>query len=172
MSSSGMRQPDPPQPDPPQPDPWQGPASEPRRPSEARGSQRGVWPVTIGVAWQMALLVGIVDFVFEVRRVFQTLQEAGSNEPELMAAGIWTALLPVYLWGLAGTPGLLITAVAMLRSSYRPRWLFWTSVGFALLYLPIVPLGTGAAILLLVTVLAKRSEFFPATRAASAAPRA
>ena len=155
-----------------QPDPWQSPASELRRPSETRRLRKGAWPVAIGMAWQMAILVGIVDCVSRVVWVAQTLQEAGSNDPKLMAAGIWAALVPVFLWGQAGAPGLFVTAVAVLRSDYRPPWLFWSSVGFSLLYLLIVPLGTVGAILLLVAVLAKRSEFFTTTRAARAAPRA
>jgi hypothetical protein len=142
------------------PDPWKSPASELRRVA-ARGSQRAGWLATIGVAWQGAIVVGFVNFAFEVAYVFQLIQQSGSNDPKLMAYGMQAALVPLWYWSQAGAPGLLLTALALLVSDYRPRWLFWWSAGFSLLYLLAVPLGPFGSILLLGTLIAKRHEFFP-----------
>ena len=119
-----------------------------------------MWLAAIGVAWQSAILVGIVNFAFDVAYVYRLLRQAGSDDPILMARGIGAALTPLLLWSQAGAPGLIMTALAVQLTDYRARWLFWSSLGLSLLYLPALPFGPLGAIFLLGTLIAKRGEFF------------
>jgi hypothetical protein len=123
----------------------------------------------LGLVWQCALIYGIGRFVFLMAQTFIAITRSGSSDPKLMADGIGQALVPIIVWGSVGAFGLLVTVLTLAISHYRARWFFWSSAGFAVVYLLAFPMGTFLAIALIILLVAKRKEFFASRSNASVA---
>jgi hypothetical protein len=123
----------------------------------------------LGLVWQSALIYGIGRFVFLAAQTFIAITRSGSPDPKLMAEGIGQALVPVIVWGYVGAFGLLVTVLTLAISGYRARWFFWSSAGFAVLYLVVFPMGTLLGIALVILLVAKRKEFAASRSNASVA---
>ena len=123
----------------------------------------------LGLVWQSALIYGIGRFVYLTVQTFIAITRSGSSDPKLMAEGIGQALVPVIVWGSVGAFGLLVTVLTLAISSYRARWFFWSSVGFSVVYLLLLPMGTLLSIALIILLVAKRKEFVASRSNASGA---
>lgn len=128
--------------------------------SESR-SPLGLVGALVGLVWQSALLYGIARFVGLLALTFAEITASGESDPRVMAEGIGQALVPVVFWGAVGSHGLLVTVVTLVASRYRPRWFFWSSAVFAVIYILLFPpVGTTIGAALLVLLIVRRREFF------------
>ena len=149
-------------------------ADESRIDSDARNpSPWARWTAVIGTAVASAIYVGMVLLVSDVLEVFQRMASSGSDDAQIMAAGISRALVNVIVAGVFGSVGLIIVLLTVWFSPYRARWFFWTSLLLAITYLLFIPIAAVAVVFVVIPVLAavlvilliaKRREFFQRSR--------
>ena len=96
-------------------------------------------------------------------RVFYQLRKNGGADPSQLAAEISSAIGPVGIAALPGIVGYVLVVIALTRSRYREGWFFVVLVILSIfLMISYMPIGFLAGIVLLLMVLRRRSEFFPA----------
>jgi hypothetical protein len=108
---------------------------------------------------QCVIFVGLGAFVFIAIGVFQGITASGTADPQAMAAGIATALVPVIVATGVSVFGTLGSVLIVLASNYRARWFYKASVVLAIAHLFAIPFGTIQGLAFLILLIVKRNDF-------------
>ena len=118
----------------------------------------GVFAV-IGSVLSSLILVALGSFAFTLYSTIEEVSRRGSGDPKLMAGEISAALVPAILLALLSAFGLIISMAVVSTTSYRKRWFYRLSMGFAAASLLFFPVGTVLGALALYLFFVRRKQF-------------
>lgn len=124
----------------------------------------------VAVLLQSLLLVGIAIALTRLIGAF-VIDPPPPGDTEAVTRGLTRALSAWFGFGVYGLSGLIVNLIAVITGDYRERWYFWSSLAFAVAFLPLFPGGTLLGLAMLVVLLIRRRQFFGAAEVASAPTR-
>ncbi|HSI14422.1 MAG TPA: MotA/TolQ/ExbB proton channel family protein [Chthoniobacter sp.] len=126
---------------------------------EAEHRERGKALAVVGAVLQLGPVIGVMATSIGMLHSFGVLAQENVSDPRALAGKMGEVLIFTLLGFLVGLIGLILIFVALVRSQYRARWLYWILVADGFLYQIAFPIGSLVGIGLLVYCFTHRAEF-------------
>ncbi len=125
----------------------------------SQNSSAGKYLAISGSALLLAVPVSVIMFATNMFFLFQETTLYGSGDTQIMADGISKALVPVVLGLVLVVPGLICLVVSLAVFKYYKPWVYKVSLIASILGLLMIPIGTILALIVIITLIAKRKKF-------------